>query len=65
MAGRIVETKELFLDEREYNVFEKFDIVLCDLCSNLHDEDLEILQNAFEEFKDNVLIKRENAAAVG
>ena len=59
MAGRIVKMKELFLDECEYNAFKNFDIILSDLCSNLHDEDLEVLLDAFNNFKDNVLIKRE------
>lgn len=59
MAGRIVKEKTLYLDERTHKIFENFDIVLNDLCGNLHDEDLEILQEAFEEFKNNVMIKRE------
>lgn len=59
MAGRIVKAKTLFLDEREYRAFENFDIVLCDLCGNLHDEDLEVLQDALEEFKNNVMIKQD------
>lgn len=59
MAGRIVKEKTLFLDEREYNIFKDFDIVLGDLCGNLHDEDLEILLEAFEEFKNNVMIQQD------
>ena len=59
MAGRIVKEKTLFLDEREYNIFKDFDIVLGDLCGNLHDEDLEILLEAFEEFTNNVMIQQD------
>ena len=65
MAGRIVKEKTLFLDEREYNIFKDFDIVLGDLCGNLHDEDLEILLEAFEEFTNNVMIQQDYQAAVG
>lgn len=59
MAGRIVKEKTLFLDEHEHRIFENFDIVLSDLCGNLHDEDLEILLEAFEEFKNNVMIQQD------
>lgn len=50
MAGRMVTQKTLFLNEKDCNTFEDFTILICDLASNLDDEDIDELQEVLERF---------------
>ena len=58
MAGRMVTQKTLFLDEKDYNTFENFISLIEDLASNLDDEEIDELCDAFEGFTKRVLIEK-------
>ena len=59
MAGRMVTQKTLFLDEKDYITFENFTLLICDLASNLDDEDIDELQEALEHFNAKIYIEQE------
>ena len=60
MAGRMVTQKTLFLDEKDYNIFEDFTLLMCDLASNLDDEDIDELQEAIERFSAKIYFEQED-----
>lgn len=59
MAGRMVTQKTLFLDEKDYNIFQDFIILMGDLASNLDDTDIDELQDSIEQFAARVCIEME------
>lgn len=59
MAGRMVTQKTLFLDEKNYSIFQDFIFLIGDLASNLDEEEVDELYEAFEEFVKKVNIKIE------
>ena len=59
MASRMATKKTLFLDEKDYNIFEDFMSLMCDLASNLDDEDIDELQEALEYFNAKIYIEQE------
>lgn len=59
MAGRMVIQKTLFLDEKDYNTFENFSFLICDLASNLDDEDIDELLEVLESFNAKICIEME------
>ena len=59
MAGRMVTQKTLFLDEKDYNTFENFIVLVNDLASNLDDADIDELQDSIEQFAARVYVEQE------
>ena len=59
MAGRMVTQKILFLDEKDYSIFQNFIFLINDLASNLDEEEVDILQEAIDYFITKVNIKKE------
>ena len=59
MAGRMVTQKTLFLNEKDYNTFEDFTILICDLASYYDDKELDELQASIEQFVDSVDVEME------
>ena len=59
MAGRMITQKTLFLDERDYNIFQDFVLLLDNLASNLDEKEIDELYVAFEEFVEKVDVKME------
>ena len=59
MAGRMVTQKTLFLDKKDYNIFQNFIFLINDLASNLDEEEVDNLQEAIEYFMTAVNIKKE------
>ena len=54
MAGRIETKTTLFLDEKDYKIFEDFSFLLNDLARNLDNEYLDRLLKSFLDFIDEV-----------
>ena len=59
MAGRMETQKTLFLDKKDYNTFMDFTFLIVDLVSNLDEEELDELQEAFEQFVNRVNVQME------
>ena len=59
MAGRMITQKTLFLDEKDYETFMDFTILISDLASNLDEEELDELQEVLEQFANSVNVKME------
>ena len=59
MAGRMITQKTLFLDEKDYNIFQDFSCLINDLASNLDEEEIDELYEVFEKFVKKVNIKKE------
>lgn len=59
MAGRMIIQKTLFLDEKNYNIFQDFVLLLDNLASNLDEQEIDELYVAFEEFVEKVDVKVE------
>lgn len=59
MAGRMVTQKTLFLDEKDYNIFQDFIVLINDLASNLDEEEIDELQEAIEEFTAKIFVEQE------
>lgn len=59
MAGRMIIQKTLFLDEKNYNIFQDFVLLLDNLASNLDEKEIDELYVAFEEFVEKVDVKVE------
>ena len=60
MAGRIETKTTLFLDEKDYKIFEDFSFLLSDLASNLDNEYLDELLESFTDFIDKVDVEEED-----
>ena len=59
MAGRIKTQKTLFLDEKDYNIFQDFIFLISDLASNLDEEEVDELYEATNIFIEKVDIEME------
>ena len=59
MAGRIETQKTLFLDDKDYHTFLDFVFLINDLASNLGDAEIDKLQEAVEQFVEEVDVEME------